>query len=304
MAMMTAMPVLARRAAERKRMNAKGMRDGKRAYAADNVAYWSKRAPSYGDVNRDELASGQRARWATELDGAIRSALPDRSRSGVRVLDVGTGPGFFAITLALLGYDVTAADYTPAMLDEARGNARAAGVGEGAGSGRISFRRMDAAALAFGDSAFDVVVSRNLTWNLPDPAAAYAEWARVLAPGGLLLNFDANWYRYLYDETAGAAHAADRDHVAAGVAAGEVIDDTAGTDVDAMEAIARRAPLSQASRPAWDLRVLASLGLDAAADESAWQRLWTADELANNASTPMFRIEARKVAGKVGERAR
>lgn len=265
---------------------------GARSYVADNVSYWTHRAPSYGDVNRDELAGGQRARWAAELDGAIRADLPDRPRAAVRVLDVGTGPGFFSIVLAELGYDVDAVDYTPAMLGQARANARAAGMAEGAGAGRIAFARGDAAALPFPSGSFDVIVSRNLTWNLPDPAAAYAEWVRVLAPGGLMLNFDANWYRYLYDGALAAAHAGDRERVAAGVAAGEVVDDTAGTDVDAMEAIARRAPLSRRDRPAWDLRVLAALGLDAEADGDAWLRLWTADELANNASTPMFRIKA------------
>lgn len=38
---------------------------------------------------------------------------------------------------------------------------------------------------------------------------AYAQWTRVLKPGGVLLNFDANWYRYLWDEAAQTAHAQD-----------------------------------------------------------------------------------------------
>jgi len=40
--------------------------------------------------------------------------------------------------------------------------------------------------------------------------AAYDEWARVLRPGGLLLNFDANWYAYPFNEKAQAACAQDR----------------------------------------------------------------------------------------------
>lgn len=265
-----------------------------RRYAADNVAYWSKRAPGYAEVNRAELGGGQLAVWGRELDQCIQERFANRPRAAVRVLDVGTGPGFFAITLARMGYSVSAVDYTPAMLDEARRNARSAGLGLHA----IDFRRMNAADLEFSTGSFDVVVSRNLTWNLPDPAAAYAEWARVLAFGGILLNFDANWYRYLYDDASAAAHARDRLRVAAGVADGVVEDDTAGTDVDAMEDIARRAPLSRRHRPAWDVTVLGGLGLDAQADESAWRRLWTADELANNASTPMFRIAAVKAPGE------
>lgn len=253
-------------------------------YARANVAYWTCRAPSYGDVNRDELAGGQHARWQRELDEQIRAAFPSVPRAELRVLDVGTGPGFFAIVLAELGYCVTAVDYTAGMLDQARSNA-------GALADRIGFCQMDAQELGFAPGSFDVVVTRNLTWNLPDPARAYAAWKRVLAPGGLLLNYDANWYRYLFDDAADVLHRQDRERVAQG----DVADDTAGTDVDAMEAIARQAPLSQRLRPAWDLGVLGALGFEAVADADAWRRLWTRDELSNNASTPMFMVCARKV---------
>ena len=41
----------------------------------------------------------------------------------VHVLDVGTGPGFFAVILAENHYQVTAVDYTEAMLAQARKNA-------------------------------------------------------------------------------------------------------------------------------------------------------------------------------------
>ena len=47
------------------------------------------------------------------------------------------------------------------------------------------------------DGSFDVIVTRNLTWNLEEPQKAYQEWCRVLKKGGILLNFDAGWYNYL-----------------------------------------------------------------------------------------------------------
>lgn len=71
-------------------------------------------------------------------------------------------------------------------------------------------------------------------------------------------------------------------------------DENAGTDVDAMEAIARKTPLSRQHRPQWDLRVLSRFGIQASADENIWQRVWTKEERLNNASTPMFLIEGRK----------
>lgn len=259
-------------------------------YAKENQRYWTQRAPSYSQVNREELATAQRQVWSRTLDERIRGRFPFRRREQIRVLDVGTGPGFFAILLTELGYDVTAVDYTPAMLAQARENA--GDLGE-----HMKFYTMDAQDLTFSDHSFDVVVSRNLTWNLPQPQQAYAQWARVLRPGGLLLNFDANWYRYLFDPQAQQGHLQDRANVQRLHAA----DDTAGTDVEAMEAIARQAPLSAQHRPAWDLETLTALGLEAEADLDVWQRVWTRDEWLNNASTPMFLVCAAKpTQGEVG----
>jgi len=47
--------------------------------------------------------------------------------------------------------------------------------------------------LDYEKESFDLVLSRNLTWTLTDAKKAYAEWFRVLKPGGILLNFDANY---------------------------------------------------------------------------------------------------------------
>lgn len=255
-------------------------------FSADNISYWTRRAPGYSDVNKAELRTGQRRVWSGVLDGRIRAHFADRARADIRVLDIGTGPGFFAIILAELGYTVTAVDYTAAMLEQASANA-------GALVRLIDFRQMNAEELSFADGSFDVIVSRNLTWNLPHPERAYSQWARVLRPGGLLLNFDANWYRYLYDGEAESAHLADRENVRSS----GVEDDTAGTDVAAMESIARRAPLSAHDRPIWDLATLGRLGMKATADTKIWRRVWTHEEWINNASTPMFLIEAVKIVG-------
>lgn len=252
-------------------------------FVQKNLAYWTRRAPGYSQVNREELDTGQHRVWSQVLDSRLCRHFPNRPRESIRVLDVGTGPGFFAILLAELGYLVTAVDYTPAMLERAEENA-------GALARKIRFLSMDAQSLTFADGSFHAVVSRNLTWNLPAPDQAYAQWVRVLKPGGLLLNFDANWYRYLWDAGAERDHQTDRENVRGS----DVRDDTAGTDVAAMEEIARRAPLSRRIRPDWDLEALKRLGMRASADPEAWKQVWTREERINNASTPLFLIQAEK----------
>lgn len=252
-------------------------------FAHQNIAYWTNRAPSYSTVNQEELGSAQRQVWRGAIARRIRGHFGDAAPETLRILDVGTGPGFFAIILAEMGYQVTAVDYTAAMLRQARANA-------GALAGKINFLQMDAECLDFPDGSFDVVVSRNLTWNLRHPERAYSQWVRVLRPGGLLLNFDANWYRYLYDADAMARHRQDRENVSRL----QVEDDTAGTDVDAMEAIARRTPLAACRRPGWDLQTLRGLGMTASANEEIWRQVWTEAERINNASTPMFLVHGVK----------
>ena len=44
-------------------------------YAEANRTYWTHRAPSYGDVNRKELATAQRRIWTQTLDVCSMSAL-------------------------------------------------------------------------------------------------------------------------------------------------------------------------------------------------------------------------------------
>ncbi len=110
----------------------------------------------------------------------------------MKVLDVGTGPGFFAIIMAEMGYTVTAVDRAENMLQEGRRNGQSAGV-------QVDFCQGDALELPFPDNSFDLVVSRNLVWTLPALEQAYREWYRLLKRWGKVLIFDGNWYYRLSD---------------------------------------------------------------------------------------------------------
>ena len=242
------------------------------------VSYWGNRAEGYSEYNREELAGDKWQDWIAE----IKKYLPKKEKSEIRILDIGTGPGFFAILLAQEGYQVTAVDCTAEMLTEAQENA-------GVLAAQITWKQMDAQKLEFADESFDLVLSRNLTWVLEEPETAYQEWYRVLKPKGIMLNFDANWYRYLYDEEMRKAYEADR----AATEANQVRDEYIKTDIDAMEEIAKNVPLSRKLRPGWDREVLQRIGFSKIdVNTDIWQQLWTEDEKINFASTPMFRIAA------------
>ena len=250
------------------------------------ASYWGTRAEGYSEVNEKELAGSQREAWLHVLE----EQFPEKKKEEMKILDIGTGPGFFPMILSEAGYTVTAVDYTEEMLEKAKENL---GKYTKYGLERVTLQRMDAQNLEFADETFDVVISRNLTWNLEKPEQAYQEWMRVLKPGGVLLNFDANWYGYLYDEEKKEAYEADRKKVEEQ----QLDDHYLCTDIDRMENIARQVPLSAMERPAWDTKVLESLGVcSIQTDSGIWKRVWSEEERLNYASTPMFLVRAEKSA--------
>ena len=235
-------------------------------------SYWTRRADSfaYGQFTDDN-----EKRWM----GVITREFPDKDN--LKILDIGTGPGFFAINLAKRGYDVTAVDYTPAMLEEAKKNA-------GKYRDKICFQQMDAQNLAFPDETFDVVVSRNLTWNLENPQKAYKEWHRVLKMGGVMLNFDAGWYEYLFDDKKAELFRKDRENVAdAGY-----FDYNGYAESDKMEEISRNLILSRCQRPQADLQMLMNAGFTKFyVDTEIWQETLDEEEKVNYAATPGFLLK-------------
>ena len=82
-------------------------------------SYWSTRTEGYSEVNHKELAGTQKNAWLKVLT----SQFPDKPKEEIRILDIGTGPGFFPVILAEAGYHVDAVDYTEGMLEKAKENA-------------------------------------------------------------------------------------------------------------------------------------------------------------------------------------
>ena len=123
---------------------------------------WSDRAGTYGD-----LLGAITARVAEPLLDAAGV------HSGMRVLDVATGPGYAAERAATRGAEVVGIDIAEGMLELARRR-----------QPQLEFRRGDAEELPFEDGSFDVVVGGFIISHLPDPERAVAEAVRVLRPHG------------------------------------------------------------------------------------------------------------------------
>jgi SAM-dependent methyltransferase len=97
---------------------------------------------------------------------------------GLRVLDAACGPGLYTQELVARGAVVMAFDASPVMVALAR--ARIAG-----------HAQVDQAVLGlplpYGDSVFDLVVCALAIHYATDRAAAFAEFGRVLRPGGAVV---------------------------------------------------------------------------------------------------------------------
>ncbi|MCG6858404.1 MAG: class I SAM-dependent methyltransferase [Salaquimonas sp.] len=100
---------------------------------------------------------------------------------GCHVLDAGCGIGGPSRYLAgRLGCTVEAIDLTPEYVEIARQLNESVGLGD-----RISVQIGNVTELPFEDESFDVVLCQNVTMNVADKPAMFAEALRVLKPGGL-----------------------------------------------------------------------------------------------------------------------
>lgn len=232
--------------------------------------YWTVRAHDFSVVRRNEIHDEISTRWRAEL-------LKHLPGGGLRILDVGTGTGYFAALLAAMGHEVTGIDLTPAMIDEAKSFARDLGVS-------AHFEVMNAQALRYPDESFDAVVTRNLTWTLPEPERAYSEWLRVLRRGGVLLNFDASYG----DNVRGNEKNTTR--LPQGIVYGHCGMTPELESENAQITLAM--PISEKQRPEWDARLLKTLGCtDCGFDKSVGARILGERDLKD---APLFLIHAKK----------
>ena len=141
----------------------------------------------------ETLKSKLRATWTAGDFGQIARAYTKGAeqfverlnlQSGMTLLDVACGSGNLAIPAARAGAAVTGMDIAPAMVEQARENAKREGL-------QAQFDEGDAEALKYEDNSFDVVATMFGAMFAPRPELTASELLRVCKHGGRIAM--ANW---------------------------------------------------------------------------------------------------------------
>jgi 2-polyprenyl-3-methyl-5-hydroxy-6-metoxy-1,4-benzoquinol methylase len=118
----------------------------------------------------------------------IREALGGLPK-GAKVLDMPSGTGRLMAVLVDMGFQVTEADSSPHMIEQARRHAKAIHVHHG-----VEFRVEDAFATTFPDDAFDGILCNRLLHHFPEANVrrrCLRELARI-CPGPIVASFFCN----------------------------------------------------------------------------------------------------------------
>ena len=145
--------------------------------------FWSERAATFDlSVGHEVFSEAERRGWHR----LIRKHLGDGNRRPL--LDVACGTAVISHLMHDMGFQVTGLDWSDAMLAQARAKVAKRGTD-------IAFITRDAENTGEPDNTYDALTNRHLVWTLVDVPATFAEWHRVLKPGGKLLIVDGNMGR-------------------------------------------------------------------------------------------------------------
>jgi len=147
------------------------------------------------DVNtryHDVAADSYDAKWGIDFGEPgqqqvlmkLRKALGSAAleRGWERSLEIGSGTGYFSLNLLQAGVirQATCTDISPGMLTTLRGNAERLGLD-------VETVATGAEQLPFADASFELVLGHAILHHIPDLSKAFAEFHRVLKPGGTVV---------------------------------------------------------------------------------------------------------------------
>jgi ubiquinone/menaquinone biosynthesis C-methylase UbiE len=138
-----------------------------RYHDAAAASYDTKWGVDYGEIGRQQVRG--------KLRKLLGTPLPQYGRS----LEIGSGTGYFTLNMLQDGVvrEAVATDISPGMLAALQANARRIGV-------EVQTVACDAEQLPFDDGSFDLVLGHAVLHHIPRLDRAFAEFRRVLRPGG------------------------------------------------------------------------------------------------------------------------
>jgi SAM-dependent methyltransferase len=135
------------------------------------ASYDSKWGIDFGEIGQSQVLGKLRKLVGSELDAGYE-----------RSLEIGAGTGYFSLNLLLAGVvqEATCTDISPGMVTTLGENAARLGL-------NVKTARADAESLPFASDSFDLVLGHAVLHHLPDLKRAFAEFHRVLRPGGRII---------------------------------------------------------------------------------------------------------------------
>lgn len=135
------------------------------------ASYDSKWSIDFGEIGQAQVLGKLRKLVGAELDEGYE-----------RSLEIGAGTGYFTLNLMLSGVvrEATCTDISPGMVSTLGENAKRLGLD-------VRTARADAESLPFAAGSFDLVLGHAVLHHLPDLRRAFAEFHRVLRPGGRII---------------------------------------------------------------------------------------------------------------------
>lgn len=182
------------------------------------ISHWSSRAEHFQKELYKLLDSEQAYQWMAHI-------VPYISNKHARILDAGCANGFIAFLLHRAGFNnITGIDYCRDMILKAKENATRIG-------DNICFMEGNLEKTCFPDNHFDVIVCRNVLWQLSNPHVVLEELYRILKKDGIFIYFDANRIEVVKEKTS-----------------------------EKIKYLAKMLPSLQSERPQWDLNILNKSG--------------------------------------------
>ena len=138
----------------------------------------------------DAAAATYDAKWGIDFGpvgqaqvlSKVRKALGTSPQGYRQALEIGAGTGYFSLNLLRAGIvsEATCTDISPGMVAMLAENAKQLDLS-------VRTARADAESLPFEGASFDLVLGHAVLHHVPDLRRAFAEFHRVLRPGGRIV---------------------------------------------------------------------------------------------------------------------